>query len=132
MRTWDPGWAGSGSARKWRNRRKLTDEDDGEECGVGVDHAGALPPGAAAPEKGHDEDDHSCKHKKKLTLKVRRQVPIIYDAINIQCFGSGFTKIRIMIQVLTNSVSRPFLNPETIRIQTQLSCDTNDIRSCYC
>ncbi len=42
---------------------ELTDENDGEECGVGVDHAGALPPGAAAPEEGHDEDDHSCNKK---------------------------------------------------------------------
>jgi hypothetical protein len=44
--------------------RALTDEDDGEECGVGVHHAGALPPGAAAPEEGHDEDDHSCNKNK--------------------------------------------------------------------
>ena len=39
----------------------LTDEDDGEEDGVGVDHAGALLPGTAAAEESDHKDDHTCK-----------------------------------------------------------------------
>jgi hypothetical protein len=37
----------------------LTDENDGEEGRVGVDHAVALLPGAAATKEGHHKDDHA-------------------------------------------------------------------------
>ncbi len=102
----DPGWKQPGSYSE-------TSETifRGLQYRIGVDHAGALPPGAAASEEGHDEDDHSCK-KKKITLKVRRQVPATYGNIIQCCFGSGFTDpdfcwIRIRLQDVAESGSRP-------------------------
>jgi hypothetical protein len=45
-----------------------TYEDDHEEEGVGVDHAGVLPPRAHAPEEGDNKYDHTCNKEKKKTI----------------------------------------------------------------
>ncbi len=42
-----------------------TYEDDHEAEGVGVYHAGVLPPRAHAPEEGDDKYDHACNKEKK-------------------------------------------------------------------